>query len=420
MKTKRKVQASCTSCGSIIELELDALLISNFEQSIKSDLASEMKRREEQIVTQKEEVLLLSQKLEAEKSQLNELVKQRVNSQLTTRQDELKKSIREELEQEKELQISELHDELQKKSKQLIEFNQTKSKMERLQREFEEKEAEIHLKMEAKLSEQLKSMKSSIKDEVEMSNALILKQKDLLIDGLKKSLDIAKQKVSQGSMQIQGESQELLLEEILRAACPNDLISEVAKGARGADAVQEVRTSSGKIAGKILYESKSTKQWSDSWVSKLRKDNLEAKADILVIVTTTMPSEAKNQKFFLMDNVFITKLEFVHDLSLLLRYGILKAYGITLTMENASDKKSVLYSYLTSEDFKNTFENILTSFKNLQDSHHDEQRKMQLLWKKREAFLSEALRSSIDFYGNIKGITNNVPEIQLLQFPKAS
>ena len=59
-----------------------------------------------------------------------------------------------------------------------------------------------------------------------------------------------RRKAEQGSMQLQGEVQELALEAMLQAAFPFDLISEVGKGIKGADCIQTVRNSFGQECGK--------------------------------------------------------------------------------------------------------------------------------------------------------------------------
>ena len=66
-------------------------------------------------------------------------------------------------------------------------------------------------------------------------------------------------------MQLQGEVQELALEELLRTAFPFDMITEVGKGVRGADCIQTVRNAIGIECGKIIYESKRTENFTADW-----------------------------------------------------------------------------------------------------------------------------------------------------------
>ncbi|MBV6484354.1 MAG: hypothetical protein KFKLKKLM_00851 [Flavobacteriales bacterium] len=418
MKTQKKVQVNCPKCDTL--LNVDELLVSQFEDSIRKDLQSELKKREEELYQKKEEFKQMSQELEKEKVSLDELVNEKVKSQLQTREEAIKAAIRKEVNDEKVKQLQDLEDELVRKSSQLVELNQTKAKLQRLSREFEEKESKIILQKEKELYERLDSAKATMKEELQMESFLKIKEKENIIESLSKKLDEARQRATQGSMQLQGEAQELIIEQMLRELYPFDTIEEIKKGANGADCLQIIRTQSGIEAGKILYESKNTKSWSKGFVKKLKQDNLSCKADILVIVTKSMPAEIDG-KYGLMDGVWITTLNNLRDLSLLLRYGLLKTYAVLITQEDKKDKMSLLYNYLTSEEFKSVFESILDGFKSLQDAHHDEKRKLQLLWKRREKHLEQVLGSTIEFYGSIKSISeNSIPIIPMLEIPKAS
>lgn len=418
MKTQKKVQVNCPKCDTL--LNVDELLVSQFEDSIRKDLQSELKKREEELYQQKEEFKQMSQELEKEKVSLDELVNEKVKSQLQTREEAIKAAIRKEVNDEKVKQLQDLEDELVRKSTQLVELNQTKAKLQRLSREFEEKESKIILQKDKELYERLDAAKATMKEELQMESFLKIKEKENIIESLSKKLDEARQRATQGSMQLQGEAQELIIEQMLRELYPFDTIEEIKKGANGADCLQIIRTQSGIEAGKILYESKNTKSWSKGFVKKLKQDNLSCKADIMVIVTKSMPAEIDG-KYGLMDGVWITTLNNLRDLSLLLRYGLLKTYAVLITQEDKKDKMSLLYNYLTSEEFKSVFESILDGFKSLQDAHHDEKRKLQLLWKRREKHLEQVLGSTIEFYGSIKSISeNSIPIIPMLEIPKAS
>lgn len=416
MKTQRKI--TCPNCQS--DLSVDQLLVQQFEESIRKDLQSELEMREQELIEKKEEYSVLSFKLQSEKEDFQETIEKTVREKVKSKEKSLKDSIREQIESEKKQQLSELEDELQKKSSQLIELNKTKAKMQRLSREFEEKEAQIHLKMEQELSERLKQTKESLRGEIQLESALIIKEKENIIDSLKTKLDDARQKATQGSMQRQGEAQELLLEEMLRDSNPTDVIEEIKKGANGADCIQRVMLPNGAEAGQILYESKNTKHWSNGFIKKLKQDNLKTKADIMVIITKTMPGEVEG-KYGLLYGVWVTTLENARDLSLLLRFGLFKTHAVMMTQEGKKDKMSLLYDYLSSEEFRATFTSILDGFKSIQDSHHDEQRKMQLLWKRRAKHLEQVLASTIDFYGSIKGISeNSIPTIPMLEIKQAN
>ena len=415
METKKTLR--CTNCNSI--LDVDELLINQFQESIKKDLQSELDRREQDLKKQKELFSKQSLKLEKEKEEVQKLIDSKVSTQLKSKEQALKDSIRKELKEERSLQLQELEDELKEKSKQLIELNQTKAKMQRLSREYEEKESKIHAEYEDKLQKKLVSLESDMKDKLDLQNSVKLQEKQNIIDSLTRKLDEASKRASSiGSQQNQGESLEIIAEDILKNGL--DSIEEIKKGQRGGDIIQYVKSKDGKNMGSILYEIKRVSKWSDSFLKKIRQDNLSHKCDLMVIVSTSLPSDMKS-KYMLKEKIWLTSPEHLSDLSLLLRFGLIKTQSVIQAHKNSKEKMAMLYNYLSSESFRATFENILQGFKSLQDSHHEEQRKLQLLWKKRSQHLESVLSSTIEFYGSIKSISeNSIPTIEMLEIKDAA
>jgi hypothetical protein len=414
-----KTNVQCKKCGTQNEIDIDQLLVSQFEQGIRKDLEAELLERQSELNEQQEEYQTLFQQLSKDKESVDELVNTRVKSQLHSQEKALKDSIRKEIDEERSAQLQELETELIKKSAQLKEFNGTKAQLERLRREMEEAETRIILQKEQEFTERLEQARSSIKEQTHQESFLKLKEKESVIAQLKEQLDIARRKAEQGSMQNQGEVFEIYLENLLRTTFPSDEIFEVKKGEFGADCIQIARTNTGVEIGKIIWESKNTQSFSNGWISKLKKDNLVAKADVMIIVSSTMPKEAKG-KFFIKDGVWICSKESIVDLSLALRFGMLKVQSVMISQEGKESKKELLFDYLTSENFKNTFESILESFKKIQDSYNSEQIKLQRLWAERKKMLEQALASTVEFYGTIKGISSAVPEVKLLELAQAS
>lgn len=404
---------NCPSCGN--EINIDEILVAQFEQSIKKDLEAELKNKVSELNKEKAEIKKLSLQLIKEKEELEISIQTKIKSQLLQKEELLKATIRREINEEKSLQLQELENELIAKSTQLRELNATKAQLERLRRDMEEAETRIILQKEKELTERLEAARSTITEQVQQESFLKIKEREKVIEDLKNKLDDAKRKAEQGSMQLQGEIQELEIIELLREFHPYDEISQSKKGANAADILQVVKTHSGAECGKIYYESKRTKSWSNEWVTKFKQDNITTKADILVLVTNALPKNI--ERYGIIDGVWVCSFRDVKELSLVLRFGLLKLQQVAITQHGKESKMESLYRYLTSEDFKNVFESILEGFKTLQESHSNEKLKMQRLWKEREKVLEKILSNSIEFYGSIKGIAGAaIPEFKSLEF----
>lgn len=400
---------TCHNCHTSIEL--DKQVIKEFEESIRTELQEEFEQAKHELQQEREE---FSAQLSKQKTDIDDLVNLRVKSLLTNKEVELKAAIHKEVEDEKTLQIQTLQDELLSKTAQLRYANATKAELVKVKAEFAEVESRIVLAKERELVERLEQAKLQIKEQEQQDTYLKLAEREKIINDLKLKLDDAVRKAEQGSVQLQGEIQEIEIVDVLREFHPHDNVTQSKKGANAADILQTVKTQNGAECGTIYYESKRTKTWSNDWVSKFKQDNLNTKADILVLVTDALPKGMK--RYGIIDNIWVCSFTDVKELSLVLRYGLLKLQAVAITQTGKSSKMEMLYSYLISEEFKNLFGSILDGFKTLQESHQSEKLKMQRYWKEREKVLEQVLSNSVEFYGSIKGIAGAaVPEFKMLE-----
>lgn len=274
---------------------------------------------------------------------------------------------------------------------------------------MKEKEEEMEIQLQRKLQEQRAEMVEQIrKQETEKNNLkdtehqLRVKELEKQLDDQKKLAEEMKRKAEQGSMQLQGEVQELILEELLRNAFPFDLITEVGKGVRGADCVHHVRNQFGQECGKIIYESKRTKDFSMEWIEKLKKDMRSMGVDVAVIVTQSYPKgmDCFGEK----DGVWICSFDEVKAVSYILRDGIVKLFGAIKSQENRGDKMHMLYDYLTSNEFSEQWKAIREGFMSMKLSIQKERDAMEKLWKAREKQLEKVMLNAAHIRGSIEGI----------------
>jgi hypothetical protein len=294
-------------------------------------------------------------------------------------------------------------------SKQVKEFQQKELEFLKQVQAIQNKEAELELELQRKLNKERESLKAQIqKEEAERVSLkdqeyqLKVKELEKQLEDQRKLADEMKRKAEQGSMQMQGEVQELLLEELLKASFPFDQILEVGKGVRGADCIQLVRNSTGQEAGKIIYESKRTTAFAQDWIEKLKADMRSQGADIAIIVTQTFPKDM--DRFGEKDGVYICSFQEVKSVALLLRNAILKIFETKKSQENKGDKMSFLYDYLTGNEFGEQWKAVGEGFRQMRQSIQRERDAMEKLWKSREKQLEKVLLNAMHIKGSIEGI----------------
>jgi len=307
-----------------------------------------------------------------------------------------------------------LEADLKSKSERLKELNILRADKVRLEREKEELASELSAKAEAEFSLKLKEAKASIARQETERNELVIAELKKQLEDQRKMTEEMRVKQEQGSMQLQGEVQELAIEKWLKEKFLSDEIEEIGKGDMGADSIQFVRNTAGKICGSIYYESKRTKVFQEAWIGKLKKDMMEKKADIGVIVTAVYPKEMDRMGF--KDGIYICTYDEFKGLCVFLRDILIKVSAAYAAEENKNEKSVVLYKFLTSNEFKMQFEGIVSAFRTLKDDFEKEKRAIQSQWKKRECQLENVLTITANMYGSIRGIAgNSVPRIEGLE-----
>lgn len=282
------------------------------------------------------------------------------------------------------------------------------------EQELKTKEAELEISVQKKLNDERGTITDTIRKQEQEKNSLKIKELEKQLDDSKKLAEEMQRKAEQGSMQLQGEVLELALEELLRATFPFDQIEEVGKGVKGADCVQHVRNASGQICGKIIFESKRTKAFTNEWIEKLKSDMRAQTADIAVIVTETMPRDM--ERFGMKDGVWICNFAEIKSLAFVLRDSLVKIQAVAVSQDNKGDKMQLLYNYLTSNEFKQQIEAIVEGFTALKEGISKEKIAMERLWKEREKQLEKVILNTTHFYGSVKGIAGNaIGDIKTLE-----
>lgn len=344
-------------------------------------------------------------KKEAETQALIEVEKKKI-------QDEVQQSIRKSLAADYENQLKILQAEKEEREEKLKEAR--KRELEFLQKEqaLKTKEEELELTLNRKLLDERAKLKEQVVKEEAERNKLKEQESQLKIKELEKQkedqarlIEEMKRKSEQGSMQLQGEAQELLLEEILKQTFPFDKIEEVGKGVRGADCIQIVRNATGTEMGKIIYESKRTKDFAQDWIEKLKADMRSLGADVAIIVTQAFPKDM--ERFGEKDGVYICSFSEVRSVALLLRNAVLKIADAKKSQENKGDKMVMLYDYLIGSEFGEQWKAIREGFLSMKLSIQKERDAMEKLWKAREKQLEKVLLNAAHIQGSVEGIAGS-------------
>lgn len=316
----------------------------------------------------------------------------------------------------KSQELSELHEVLKAREQKLAEAQKVQADLIKKQRELDDAKRELELTIEKRVQENLTEVRSQAKREAEDGLKLKVAEKDQTIASMQKKIEELKQKAEQGSQQMQGEVQELELENLLRVKFPFDLIEPVPKGEFGGDALHRVMSSSGQASGTILWEFKRTRNWTENWLAKLRDDQRSAKADIAVLVSHALPKGVET--FDVVDGVWVAHPRAALALAAVLRSTLIQVCTARQLSEGQQTKTEMVYQYLTGPNFRHRVEAIVEAFTCMQEDLDKERRTIMKQWAKREVQINRVMGATVGMYGDLQGIAGkSLHEIEGLEWP---
>lgn len=398
-----QTQISCPNCGT--QIDVNKVLSSELEKEMQHKFQSEVNEHRTKYKHALDKLQQKEHSLQTQEEQFNEKLQEELQQHLKAQASTLRITIKEELQYEQSEQISLMEEELEEKSNQVKELHRSKAEIERLKRENCEIEERAKLEAQQALSQQLETEREQIQRNAHEKSELKLKEKEKQLDDLRQKLEEARRKAEQGSQQTQGEVQELAIEEWLSNQFPFDNIDEIKKGIRGGDCIQTVHTREIQNCGTIYYESKRTKEFQKVWIEKFKADIRDKGVDLGVMVTEVLPKEL--ERMGMIDGIWICTYEEFKALSFVLREHIVKLSHSIQTQENKSDKMSILYSYLTSNEFSMQIEAIVEGFTQMQSDLDTEKRALGRIWKQREKQIQKVLENTVGMYGSVRGIAGN-------------
>lgn len=299
-------------------------------------------------------------------------------------------------------ELTDLQEVLKSRDEKLAEAQKAQAELIKKQRALDDEKRELELTVEKRVQIELNEVRVLAKKEAGDEQRLKVMEKEQTITAMQKQIEDLKRRAEQGSQQLQGEVQELELENLLRTKFPFDLIEPVPKGEFGGDALQRVRNAGGQIGGTILWESKRTKNWSDGWLSKLREDQRTAKAEIAVIVSQTLPKGVET--FEMIDGVWVTHPRAALPVAMILRQSLLELALARQSSEGQQSKTEMVYQYLTGPRFKLRVEAIVEAFSTMQEDLDKERKVIMKQWAKRQEQIERVMGSTVGLYGDLQGI----------------
>lgn len=400
----------CPNCAH--EFDVEEALSGQLKAQYKAEYEQKVAEQARIFRAERDKLAKAQAEFEQKKEKENEMFKQRLEQRMEVEAQKIVKETQERF----QLQLRNLEEENNKRKEENRQLREQEIDLLKREKALTEKSEELQLTLERKMLEKQNEIEEKARLKEREAASLREREYKKQLEDQKKLIEEMKRKAEQGSMQMQGEVQELALEELLALHFPFDCISEVPKGITGADVIQTVVNSLQVTCGSIVYESKRTKNFDIKWIEKLKQDQIRVKGDIAVLVTQTMPRDM--ERFDFKDGIWICHFNEVKSLTKVLREMLIKTQSVRTTQDNKGDKMELLYNYLTSNDFVQKIKRIVENYDRMIEQLNSEKKVTFRMWSEREKQIWVVQENINALFGDIKGIAGNSIEASVfLELP---
>lgn len=406
----------CPQCKT--EIKLTESLAAPLLESVRRDYEQRLTQKDAEVARHEKTLQDREATLQKAKESLDEEVAaklQRERAGIAAEEaKKAKRALENDLDQRAK-EITELQEILKQRDMKLGEAQKAQAEVTRKQRELEDAKRELELTVAKRVQAELDAACDKAKKDAEEELKLKVLEKEQTIVSMQRQIEDLKRRAEQGSQQLQGEVQELEIESLLSSRFPRDMIQSVPKGEFGGDVLHRVVGPLGQPCGTILWESKRTKNWSDTWLPKLREDQRTAKAEIAVIISQALPKDVET--FDLVDGVWVAHPRVLLPIAITLRNTLIEVASARQASEGQQTKMEMVYQYLTGQRFRQRVQAIVEAFSSMREDLDRERKAITKQWAKREEQIDRVMQATVGMYGDLQGIAGKtLQEIEGLEF----
>ena len=142
-------------------------------------------------------------------------------------------------------------------------------------------------------------------------------------------------------------------------------------------------------------------------------------ADLGVLVSSVYTNGLERMGF--VDGIWVCSLDEFKGSVSLLRESLIRVHMTVHKEDNKSDKMTLLYNYLTGNEFSMQLKAIVDGFMTMQTELDKERRSLMASWKRRQKLIDGVLQNTTEMYGALQGIAgaSALGHIDALELPES-
>jgi len=261
---------------------------------------------------------------------------------------------------------------------------------------------EVKIKMEAKHQHEVQLAKQQGAERERKLRSLEQQRNERHIAGLERKISELKRQNEKSTSEQRGELGEAEVLLSLEKASPKDRIVRLGKRRGSADIMQEVVGVGGRICGKIIYECKDTKGWSESYVTQALAARSVNGTPHVILVSNKFPNGSKHL-------CFRRQLPVVHPLivahvATFVRESILVAASTKTSPAERERKVARVYDFIRSVEFVSRMRSVAETIEDLRKLQGTEKKQHAKTWQRQQAYLDAIGTATVEIHERIETI----------------
>ncbi len=254
-------------------------------------------------------------------------------------------------------------------------------------------------KQKADLEAALEVERRRVRKEAAREHAVEQQGQETQIQRLRQEIEALHRKAESGPSEVIGDAAEEVLERDLRDAFQGDgdTIVRTKKGQSGADFLITAPRAGGR---KVLLESKWTQTFDKGWLAKAREDRKTAGAEVVVIVSRTMPGGVEH--LAQMGDVWVTSHRTALALVTALRQGLIAVERARRAASMDEARVNEVKAYLSGPAFRQQVEQVVTLAAKLDEGLTRERTQHERAWKEGHAAFERILSAAIGIWTDLE------------------
>lgn len=415
----------CPNCKS--EIPLEEVILHQIEEELSARLAGAVTAKEQEFAEREKELLEaaagrekeLSEQLAAREIEFSAATAEReaaIRSEFEEKQTAREAELQRRAEERVATQLADLTSRAEEQDTNLREARERELALLAEKRKLDSEKEQLSLEVARRISEERAEIAAEARTAAAEEHQLELRQKEIQVEQMQRQIKDLQESAEQTRAGLIGEAQEREIEDVLKEKFRSDRIDPVKSGVRGADVLQSVYSSRGESCGKILWESKRARNWSNGWIPKLKEDQAAAGADVAVLVCSALPPGVRHME--LVDGVWVVGFAYASCIAEALRAGLIGIAHARTVDANRSTSLDQLYDYLTSSEFTRRVRAMVEALVEMKSDLESERRSMERMWNKRLKQMDTIGLNTAGMYGELEGLIGcALPPIQTLELP---